>query len=341
MRKRRIVGAACGAALLALTMAGSAGAQSSGTPWLGVTTQEITDELREGLDYQGSGVIVNRVSADSPAERAGIRKGDVIVSFNSRSVDSPSELTDVVRAARVGQVVSVTVVRDGSRRSLSARLGEWPDDMEDDREFEAPAPPAPPATPRTPRAPAAPRAPRARGNWFEWNGDQFEFPEGGDWTMLRGMGRGRLGVQIQELNSGLGEALEVPGGKGVLVVKVIEDTPAERAGMKAGDVIVRVGDTVVDDIDDLHRAIGDREGRVSITVMRRGARRTVDAQLEDRREVTRIRRGDRPMTLRIPDARRRTIERDDPSREELEQQMRELRDELRDLQRKLEAMDKN
>src|SRR5262245_27750054 len=238
MRKRRIVGAACGAALLALGMVGSAAAQSSGTPWLGGTTQEITDELREGLDYQGRGVIVNRVNADSPAERAGIRKGDVIVSFNSRTVDSPSELTDVVRGARVGQVVTVMVMRSGTRRSLSARLGEWPDDMEDQRdqeeEFDTPAPPTPPASPRTPRAPAAPRA---RGNWFDFNGDRFEFPDNGDWTMLRGMGRGRLGVQIQDLNSGLGEALDVPGGRGVLVVKVIEDTPAERAGMKAGDVI--------------------------------------------------------------------------------------------------------
>jgi serine protease Do len=340
MRKRRMVWAACGAALTALVMAGGAAAQSSGTPWLGVTTQEITDELREGLDYRGSGVIVNRVSADSPAERAGIRKGDVIVSFNSRSVDSPSELSDVVRSARVGQTVSVTVVRDGNRRSLSARLAEWPENLDD--EYEAPTPRATPRAPRAPRAPTAPRAPR--GDWFEWNGDRFEVPDNGDWTMLRGMGRGRLGVQIQDLNSGLGEALDVPSGKGVLVTRVIEDTPAQRAGMKAGDVIVRVGDTAVDDVDDLHRALQDREGRVTITVMRRGARRTVEPELADRREVTRIRRGDRSSMLRIPDTRtrvQRDLNSDDRSKEELEQQMRELREELQELRRKLEAMDKD
>src|SRR2546425_838908 len=103
MRKRRNVWAAGGAALLTLAlsgaMSGRASAQSDPAPWLGVTTQNITDELREGLDYRGNGVLVNRVVADSPADRAGIRKGDVIVSFNSRTIDTPSELMQVVRSA--------------------------------------------------------------------------------------------------------------------------------------------------------------------------------------------------------------------------------------------------
>jgi membrane-associated protease RseP (regulator of RpoE activity) len=347
MRKRRIVWGACGVALLSLAVAGAmadrAAAQSRGTPWLGVTTQEITSELREGLDYQGDGVIVNRVIADSPAERAGIRKGDVIVSFNSRTVDSPSELVDLVRATRVGQSVAVIVVRDGSRRTMNARLAEWPQDIEDSEDEWTPAPA--PSAPRSPTAPRAPKAPSApRGYSFEWNGETFDLPDVGDMSLLRGMGHGRLGVQIQELNSGLAEALEVPGGKGVLVIEVFEDTPAERAGMKAGDVITRVGDTTVDDVDDLHRAIQDHEGRVSITVMRRGVRRTVEAELGAKRQVTRIRRGDGPTGFRIPDVRtrvRRDVDGGDAGRGELEQQLRELRQEMRELRQKLEAMDKD
>lgn len=347
MRKRRIVWGACGVVLLALAMAGvmagRAAAQSRETPWLGVTTQEITGELREGLDYQGSGVIVNRVVNDSPAERAGIRKGDVIVSFNSRTIDSPAELVDMVRGARVGQSVAVTVVRDGSRRSLNARLAEWPQDLEESEDEWTPAPaPRAPRSPTTPKAPKAPAAPR--GDWFERDGDTFDFQELGDMSLLRGMGRGRLGVQIQNLNSGLGEALDVPGGKGVLVVEVLEDTPAERAGMKSGDVIVRVGDASVDDIDDLHRAIQEHEGRVAITVMRRGVRRTVEAELGAKREVTRTRRSDRPTVLRVPDVRSHVLrdrDRGDAGREELEQQLRDLRQEMRELREKLEAMDKD
>ncbi len=331
MRKRRIGWAACCAALLSLAMAGAmagrAAAQSNATPWLGVTTQEITGELRDGLDYRGSGVLVNRVIADSPAERAGFRKGDVIVSFDSRSIDSPSELVEVVRAARVGQAVAVTVVRDGSRRTLSVRLAEWPENI--DEQLGTPAP-----APRTFR--------------LELNGEKLDLPDGADMMLLRSMGRGRLGVQIQNLNAGLGEALGVPDGKGVLVMEVLEDTPGERAGMKAGDVITRIGDTTVEDVDDLQRALRDREGRVTITVMRRGVRRTVAAELEAEKEakpqVMRQRRGDGPRVLRIPDSRTRVL-RDrvdgDAEHGDLEQQLRELRQELRELRRKLEAMDKN
>ncbi len=337
MRKRRIVWAACAAALLALAMAGAmagrAAAQSAGTPWLGVTTQEITTELREGLDYRGSGVLVNRVASDSPAERAGVRKGDVIVSINSRAIDSPEELVDVVRSARVGQSVSVTVVRDGSRRSLTARLAARPESIEDPRVAPAPAP-------RAPRAPRAPSTPRTYK--FEWNGDEFELPDGAG-MVLRSMGRGRLGVQIQDLNADLADALGVPDGKGVLVTEVLEDTPAKRAGLKAGDVITQVADRTIADVDDLHRALEDQEGRVSITVMRRGVKRTVEPELEAKPPVTRIRRGDGPRVLRIPDIRRqvvRELNEGDVERGDLEAQLRELREELRELRRKLEAMEK-
>jgi len=356
MRKRRIVWVACRAALLSLAMAGAmtgrAAAQSNGTPWLGVTTQEITDELRDGLDYQGSGVIVNRVIADSPAERAGIRKGDVIVSVNSRTIDSPSELSDVVRAGRVGQTVAVTVVREGSRRSLSARLAEWPENMDEGWETPYPDPPRAPTAPRAPRAPKAPKAPATpRAYQFEWNdgnGELFDMKDLDGLSMLRGMGRGRLGVQIQDLNAGLGEALGVPDGHGALVVEVIEDTPAERAGVKAGDVITRVGDTAVDDTDDLRRALRDREGHVTITVVRKGVRRMVDAELDakadTRRDVIKLRRGDSPTVRRLPNLRSRTLLREHldngDDRGDMEQELRELRQEVRELRLKMEAMDR-
>jgi C-terminal processing protease CtpA/Prc len=346
MRKRGVVWTAWGAALAALvlagTIAGRAGAQSTSSerPWLGVSTQEITTDLREGLDYRGSGVLVTRVVADSPADRAGLEKGDVLVSFNSRTIDTPSELVEVVRAGRIGQSVSLSIIRDGQRRSLTARLATRSDS--DDEAFDAPAPPA---APRAPRAPRAPKAPRAR--MFDWNGDSFEFPDMKGLTMMRGMGRGRLGVYIQDLNAGMADALGVPDGKGVLVTDVMDDTPAAKVGIKAGDVITEVGGKAVDDVTDLHRELADREGRVSITLMRRGARRTVEPELAEKAqtmywESDGDENGDRKV-IRIPDVRRK-VERDmrdrDTSRDDLEQQMRELREEMRELRRKMEANEK-
>src|SRR6185295_11305322 len=75
------------------------------------------------IDYRGEGVLVNRVVSDSPADHAGIEKGDVIVSVNTRTARTPEELSSIVRSARNGQTVRVIVVRDGQRKSLDVRLG--------------------------------------------------------------------------------------------------------------------------------------------------------------------------------------------------------------------------
>ncbi|MBI3538736.1 MAG: PDZ domain-containing protein [Candidatus Eisenbacteria bacterium] len=353
MRKRWIMRAALGTALmLAATgaMTGRAAAQSNDTAWLGVTTQEITRDLRDGLDFRGSGALVNRVVEDGPADRAGVRNGDVIVSFNSRAVASPEDLTRMVRGCRVGQSVSITVMRDSQRRTLTAHLGTRPEDGEEggDREsVETPVAPEPPETPEPPAARAPRTAPRARV--FTWNGDGFDMQNGDGMAMLRTMGRGRLGVQVQNRSEGLAEALGVTGGRGVLVTDVVKDTPAERAGMRAGDVIVRVGDRSVESVEELQRAL-DREGRVSVVVARRGARRTLEADLGARssRESIVLPRG---QALRIPDIRSRVLrdlgrdrsdsELNGKDRDAMEQELRALRDEVRELRRKLEDQDRN
>src|SRR5262245_1497220 len=85
--------------------------------YLGIEMQPLTDALREGMKYDGDGVLVSRVKEDSPADQAGIQKGDIIVSLNSRTMKSPDQLTSTIRNSKVGQNVSVTLWRGGQRRS--------------------------------------------------------------------------------------------------------------------------------------------------------------------------------------------------------------------------------
>lgn len=314
-----------GLALLALCIMTPALAlsQSADTPWLGVSLQSLNDGLRDGMNYDGQGVVVSRVVADSPADRAGIRKGDVIARVEGRSVDSPSEVTRIVREARVGETISLVVYRDGSRRTVSARLGSWPDRA--DLEI------APEDTP-TP-------SPRVRvegpdGEWFdrkdsrhedrhaERHEERKETKEGKDLSeeeredleskldgrkdlekldrlkdldklegfqrmdggngsgLMWNMGRGRLGVRAENLSSDLAPYFEAPDG-GALVMEVLKDTPADRAGLKAGDVIVRVNDERISDAEDLVRTLREApEGRTSVTVFRKGERRTFEPVLE-------------------------------------------------------------
>jgi len=101
------------------------------------------------------------------------------------------------------------------------------------------------------------------------------------------MSRGRLGVRVDDLDKDMADALGVPAGKGALVREVLEDTPAQKAGIRAGDVIVKVGDDTVDDPDDLTRALRGRQGKVSIDLLRKGDRRTVNVDIPERDTMAR------------------------------------------------------
>jgi membrane-associated protease RseP (regulator of RpoE activity) len=128
LRWGRLAGA--GALLVAViglaAAARTADAAEDGAAWLGVYTQDLTNQLREGIGYNGHGVLVNRVVDGSPAEKAGARKGDVMLRFNNRQIDDANDLTQLVRASRVGQRVAILVHRNGSRRTLNVTLGEAP-----------------------------------------------------------------------------------------------------------------------------------------------------------------------------------------------------------------------
>jgi serine protease Do len=95
-------------------------------------------------------------------------------------------------------------------------------------------------------------------------------------------------VRIDNLNDDMAQALGVPsGGKGALVTEVLEDTPAQKAGIRAGDVIVKVQGESVDDPDDLTRALRNHDGKVSLELLRKGARRTIDVDIPSRESTSR------------------------------------------------------
>jgi serine protease Do len=279
-------------------------------PWLGVYTQTLTPELREGLNYNGSGALVSRVVDGGPADKAGLKSGDVIVGVNTATVASATDLTKAIQALKVGQTISLRIIRDGTRATLSAKLAERPAEESEDGE--------------TPAVPGVP-APRAEG---DDDGDSHFYFDGMPGLAMFG-GRGRLGVRVQNLNPDLGGYFGVPDGKGVLVVEVLKDTPAEKAGLKAGDVITKVGDKAVQDSDDLVSALRDADKKVTLTIRRKNASRTIESELRD--SAMRMRR-EGSMSWRDGDLHihRITTDSDDVRRE-----LDELRRELRDLKTKL------
>lgn len=330
---------------------------ASARAWLGVYTQEVTSDLRDALDLSSDGALVSSVVTGSPADRAGLRKGDVIVSVEGRGIDSPADLTERIGDARPGDSVSLGIVRKGDRLTLSVRLAER---QNDEGEMEAPEPPDAPTphaspAPDAPRAPRAPKAPRGEMRWYSDdmpnkdeirqriresipNFDFDEGPGGRGMVWMSGAGRGRLGVRIETLSEDLASALGAPGTKGALVVEVLKKTPAEEAGIRAGDIITAVEGTAVYDTDDLVKALADEKGKVSVSLVRRGEKRTVEAALEDSPRVIRLRDGKGPMGLgRMGDDGKFDVRiKGDAGDEDLRQQLQELREQLRELRRELQ-----
>ncbi len=102
--------------------------EESGDGYLGVQVQDLTRSLQRAMDLQGvEGALVNRVEEDSPADKAGIQKGDVIVRMGRTDTPGADELTTAVRNQKPGTRTTVTVVRDGSRKTLDLVVGSRPE----------------------------------------------------------------------------------------------------------------------------------------------------------------------------------------------------------------------
>ena len=118
---------------------------------------------------------------------------------------------------------------------------------------------------RMPFAITAPRAPRVIVNMF-----------GGDIE----------GMDLMDVNKQLGEYFEVPGGKGVLVKGVEKGENAAKAGIKAGDVITKIGDETINNIGDIHDAVSDLDegDKVNVELIRKGKKTTVSLEISDDRD---------------------------------------------------------
>ena len=210
---------------------------------LGVSVRELDADQAKGQ----SGAVVDDVRAGSAAEKAGIKKGDVITEFDGERVRGVRHLTRLVTETPDGRTVKAAVMREGKRVDLSVT----PDSgslASADRNFELFVPPMRfekmPARRRRPDLGAAARCPMAAWAF-----------KGGVPASVSGSGasKGRLGVKVQELDGQLGEYFGTSNG--VLVSSVEADSPAARAGLKAGDVVTAVNGKAVAEPSELIEAV--------------------------------------------------------------------------------------
>jgi len=243
--------------------------------YLGVMLQDVSPSMAKALQMgDKSGVMINEVIDDGPAEKAGIEDGDVILEFNGQTIAEYKDLTKAVRATSPGDKVEVVVLRGGKTKTIDVEIGKNENEdvffMSKDGDIDV-------------RAPHFKHFDTGDANVWVMRDDDDDV----SWTMdmdhdfVFDSDRGFLGVHLDDLEGQLGEYFGVEDGNGALVTEVVEDSPAAKAGLKAGDVIVKVGSQDVDSAKAVHKALADTEPdqQMAVEVVRKGKKKEVSVTL--------------------------------------------------------------
>jgi C-terminal processing protease CtpA/Prc len=304
--------------------------EGDGGGWLGIGITELDEKTREKLDLDSEieGILITEVYDDSPAEKAGLKEHDVVISIGGEKGKDLSHFVKLVKEKDPGTEVDVQIYRDGKMKTVKATLAE-------------------------------------RENTFVWK--DFEGLEG-----LKGLEaleslealkalehivipeidigvsswgrRGRLGVYIEDVSGELAEYFEIPGGEGVLVEGVVEDSPAEEAGIKAGDIIYKIDGEAICCTEELVKAISkmEAEKETPIVLIRKGDEVTVHAVVEESEydkamQAYKVQMGDladKQIFIKGLDTGKLT----DEEKAELKAELKELQEDLEELREELKEL---
>jgi serine protease Do len=230
----------------------ASGVQAAETPYLGVGGQDLSSDRAKALKLKEErGAEVTVVYPDSAADKAGLKDGDVVLEFNGQKVEGWEHLKRLVRETPIHREVKINVWRNGAAQTVTATIGghkevqvDFGSGMVVIPQMNLPAMP--------PNAPMPPMP-------------QLDLPQ-----FRAMMGTPSLGIMGEALGqeSQLAEFFGVK--EGVLVRSVSKNSAAEKAGLKAGDVITKIDDTTVSTTPQINSALraARTKGTVNVTVVR-------------------------------------------------------------------------
>jgi len=235
--------------------------EDSGTSsYLGVDISDITTERLSALKLkEEKGVEVTMVDQDAPAGKAGIKEHDVILTMNGTSIESGAQLRRMIHEMPPGRVVSFGLSRDGLPVTVKVQLADK------HSEFTMVHP---------------------KAKEFHFEMPNMPMPEIDVPSINVVVTQSeRSGVMVENITPQLGEFFGVKNGNGVLVRSVEKGSRAEKAGLRAGDVIVKVNDQPVHDTSDFTHAVKSRSGNsVSVGVIRDKKEQNLNLALPERKE---------------------------------------------------------
>src|ERR1700678_4551136 len=220
--------------------------ESGSSSYLGVDIMDITSDQLGALKLkEEKGVEVTMVDQDAPAGKAGIKEHDVILSMNGTTIESEVQLKRMIRETPPGRVVTFGISRDGQPVTIKVQLADrrkqyaWVGPKMKDFHVEIPS--------------------------ININPD-IEIPQ---INVVVVRSSARSGLMVENITAQLGEFFGVKDGNGVLVRAVEKGSRGEKAGFRAGDVVVKVNNQPVHDTSDFTHALHSRDsGTVSVGVIR-------------------------------------------------------------------------
>ena len=200
------------------------------------------------LSEESEGVTITGVKDGSPAAKAGLKEGDRFVEIDGKKIDDAEDIRHAIRTLEPGDTVEVVVERDGRQKTVHPVLAEAP------KHFGTES--------------------------FGWGPSQ----NFGPMNFNMAVSKTYLGVRVQGMTDDLRAYFKAPHGRGVLVSKVEDDTPADRAGLRAGDVIISVDGKPVTNRGDIGSALMEKEpgDTVEVRIVRDGAQKTINVEVAER-----------------------------------------------------------
>jgi serine protease Do len=231
-----------------------------GGSWLGVETQEVTAEKAKELKLRAErGVVIGKVLEDSPAAKAGLKDGDVITEINGQRVEGTVQFRRMIHETPAGRTLQLTISRDGRSQTINTTLGkmqeshkQWMSAMPQAFQFQMPEVTPMPGMPN-----------------LEWDGGNFL------------AGGPRLGIDAEDISGQLGSYFGAPDGEGILIRDVNPGSAAEKAGVKAGDVITSFNGERIHGVAELRSklAAADEGKTAKLGVLRNKSSLTLDIEV--------------------------------------------------------------
>ncbi len=229
-----------------------------GSGWLGVEIGEVTAEKAKDLKLAAvRGVVVMDVEPGSPAAKSGLKDNDVIMQYDGQTVEGTVQFRRLVRETPAGRTVTLEISRNGATQNVSVDLGD--------------------------RSAFFEKKMKGKMRDFD-NALAFSMPNP-DFSFAMPVMEGRsplLGIGAEDLSGQLGSYFGAPDGTGILVREVRPGMAAEKAGIKAGDVIIKVDGKPVRTLADLRAQLRDKADQkpVNLGILRKGAEMSVAVTMD-------------------------------------------------------------